>query len=236
MTATATQPSLHAKLALIRGSFGSILKTGEMKDGPLFKYVEARAVAAKFVEMASAQLITMLPVGMEVLNLRPTASGKQTVMTLKVDWQITDSESGESIIVSSIGEGADQSDKAAPKAQTNAMKYAILLLLQAAGDDPEADPKPDQLEREAAAREAQRPSVVAGKREDALAAPPTQALVRKLMATFDKKGLKDPDKRKAFTSATVGKSSSKDLTTGDVEKLLVALADFAGVVPASASA
>lgn len=239
--AVTVMSSLHEKLALIRGSFGSIQKTGEMKEGPRFKYVEAREVAARFVELASARLLTMLPVSIELLNLRPTASGKQTVMTLLVNWAITDAESGESIIVSSIGEGADQSDKGAPKAQTNAMKYAILLLLQAAGDDAEADPNPDRLERDAAAHNAvqiaTRPftqPVVAAKREDAGAAAPSAALIRKLMATFDEKGLKDPDMRKAFTSATVGKSSSKDLTVADVEKVLIALADFKGVAEVSA--
>ena len=43
---------IYSILALIRGTFGPVLKTGEMKDGPRFKYVEAREIAYRRAEVA----------------------------------------------------------------------------------------------------------------------------------------------------------------------------------------
>lgn len=138
---------LHAKLADLRANFGFIGKTGTNKGvGGGYGFVEAHEVARRFVEMASERSLTMIPVAMHLEEPRPSASGKQIVDTLSVTWRVTDAESSEYIDVPSYGQGADQADKSLPKAQTNAMKYAILLLLQAAGDDPENDPRTDQIE------------------------------------------------------------------------------------------
>jgi len=132
---------LHGKLAQIRGELnGQIVKSGEhTQGGPQYKFVEALEVGRLFIEKASALLITMLPEHMEILSIVPSMTGKQHVVTIGVLWAITDAESNEIVHVYSIGQGADNSDKAAPKAQTNAMKYGILMVLQAAGDDPEKD-------------------------------------------------------------------------------------------------
>ena len=139
--------SLHKKLAMIRANFGFIGKTGTNTGvGGGYGFVEAVHVARRFVEMASELNLTMLPIYMQVVDTRPSASGKQMVYSLNSIWRITDADTGEFIDVHSFGQGADQADKALPKAQTNAMKYAILLVLQAAGDDPENDPRTDQIE------------------------------------------------------------------------------------------
>lgn len=66
--------------------------------------------------------------------------------------------------------------------------------------------------------------------EQARPATATDGMKRKLMATFNEKGLKSAEDRKAFTLATVGKYSSKDLTPQDVDKLLAALEEFKGKV------
>lgn len=227
-----TTRSLHEKLATIRATFGAVEKTGEMKEGPRFKYVEARVIAARFVELCSAEWITMLPVRMEILNIRPTASGKQSVITLQVDWQITDGMSGETITVSSIGEGADSSDKAAPKAQTNAMKYAILLVLQKAADDAEADQGSAKIEAdhaaEAQARTLERRRLATAAvpaPEPALASQKSKAMIR---AKAREQGLDDA-RLKAFAHFLVGEKSSKDWTQADVDVLIAKLADSATV-------
>lgn len=138
---------LHAKLADLRANFGFIGKTGENKGvGGGYKFVEATEISRRFVAEASKRNLTMVPVDMRLEEPRPSSSGKQTVYTLASMWRITDADSGEYIEVPAYGQGADQADKALPKAQTNAMKYAILLLLQAAGDDPENDPRTDNIE------------------------------------------------------------------------------------------
>lgn len=49
-------------------------------------------------------------------------------------------DTGETLVAVAFGEGQDKSDKGAPKAQTSALKYALLkTLLIATGDDPEDD-------------------------------------------------------------------------------------------------
>lgn len=221
---------LHEKLATIRDAFGPVQKTGQNSGvGGGYRFVEANEVASKFVDLLSAHGLTMLPVGGRVIDRYKSISEKQHVVDIEQTWRITDAGSGESIDIMSFGQGADNADKALPKAQTNAMKYAILLALQAAGDDPEREATTDRLEAEGRRQPASRPQVVGEKREDPSAAKPSQPMLKKLMATFDEKGLKDAEKRKAFTAAMTGKASSKDLTVADVEKLFVALADFSGL-------
>lgn len=143
----AVNSGLHTKLAMLRATFGFVGKTGTNTGvGGGYKFVEAVQVARQFVERASELNLTMLPIYMQVTDTRPSISGRQVVYTLNSIWRITDADTGEFIDVHSFGQGADQADKALPKAQTNAMKYAILLVLQAAGDDPENDPRTDQIE------------------------------------------------------------------------------------------
>ena len=251
-TRTEARSGLHTKLAFIRGQFGPILKTGEMKEGPRFKYVEARVLADRFVELASQENLTMLPVGMAVVGIRPTASGKQTVTTLLATFRVTDGDTGEFIDLQAIGEGSDSSDKGAPKAQTNAMKYALLLLLQAAGEDAEADGKSQKIEsdfevegtaaeRLAARRQSQasvpQASAVPQVAEQAAPVeqrPPvhvamaTDALKRKIRARAREVGLGD-FQLKAFSTMLTGKSSSKDWTMGDADRILANLDEPAKV-------
>ena len=148
MTAIMDEPvGLHAKLADLRANFGFIGKTGTNTGvGGGYKFVEAVEISRRFVQMASERGLTMLPVAASVGEPLPSASGKQMVWTVSMTWRVTDATTGEFFDVPSFGQGADAADKALPKAQTNAMKYAILLLLQAAGDDPENDPRTDQIE------------------------------------------------------------------------------------------
>jgi hypothetical protein len=142
---------LHGKLAWLRSNFGFVAKTGRNTGvGGGYSFVEATSIGKRFVEMCGEIGLTMLPVSMAVQDPIPTASGKQLVWTVSSVWRITDVESGDYIEIPSFGQGADNADKALPKAQTNCMKYAILLVLQAAGDDPENDPRTDNIENGAA--------------------------------------------------------------------------------------
>lgn len=254
---------LHAKLAFIRGQLnGQIRKTGEhTQGGPRYKFVEALEVGRQFVELASVMGLTMVPEDGEVVNVRPTTSGKQTVISIRVTWRITDSETGESTTVVSFGEGADNSDKALPKAQTNAMKYAILMLLQAAGDDPEKDGDEDderparRSSRRAPRRtrdEDDRPPGEPADTEDAASYPEgdppparrrprrsepdpkpgvamaSNALKAKIRARQHEVGL-DDDQFRALGMHFTGKSSSKEWTESEAEKVLAKL-DVEGVV------
>jgi hypothetical protein len=234
MTVRATTISLHHKLAEIRREIGPIAKTGEhTQGGPRYKFVEAVEVARRFVEMASEKNITMLPVGMEVLDIRPSITGKQHVVTLGVSWRITDADSGESIDVYGIGQGADNSDKAAPKAQTNAMKYAILLVLQAAGDDPERDDEDDEDERPRRRRSTRAPrsaprGTEAEVEQDEHVEMASDAFKRKVRAKQREVGMSDDD-MKAFAEFFTGKTTSKDWSQSDAEKILAKLDNPAAI-------
>jgi len=69
------------------------------------------------------------------------------LVTVKCSLQIIDADTGESVIVTSLGSGTDPGDKAVAKAQTMAIKYAWLTALNIeTGNDPEADPRTDNAE------------------------------------------------------------------------------------------
>jgi hypothetical protein len=81
-----------------------------------------------------------VPSMVEVVGEGLTPSGKQTLLTLRFTWTITDGDTGELFSFQSIGTGSDSSDKAAYKAATGALKYALLTaFLIPTGDDPEND-------------------------------------------------------------------------------------------------
>lgn len=76
-----------------------------------------------------------------------TAKGNiEHLATVEVAVTLIDSESGESVIIKSLGSGQDAGDKACAKAQTMAIKYAYLTSFAiATGDDPEADSHTDEV-------------------------------------------------------------------------------------------
>ena len=134
--------SLHRKLAQIMHEAERIPKNGHAPQAMGgYPFVQV-GDAADFVRKALAeQVLTMMPTGLRVIQQvdRPTkAGGSMTTVDIVMDWTITDGDSGESIVIQSFGAGADGGDKYSGKAQTNAMKYALLTgFLLSTGDDPE---------------------------------------------------------------------------------------------------
>lgn len=135
---------LHAKLAEVMAEAERIPKSGSFKqpgEYGHFKFVQA-GDAADFIRKAlGARHVSMLPSAVEVVGERENATksgGTMLTMTIRTTWTLTDGETGETATIQSIGSGADTGDKASPKAQTNAMKYALLMgFLLSTGDDPE---------------------------------------------------------------------------------------------------
>ncbi len=91
--------------------------------------------------------IILIPETTDIIENSPSMSGKQMVVTIKTGWLVTNGIA--SLRFQTFGMGADSGDKGLPKAQTNARKYALLMLLHlATGDDPdehassEARPRP----------------------------------------------------------------------------------------------
>lgn len=131
--------TLAGKLAKIYDAVGYVQKTGT-NAAQGYKYVQAAEVAAVVREQLGKLNIIMTPTNIDVISEGVTPSGKQVLLTLRFTWTLTDGDSGESITWQSIGTGSDATDKAAYKAATGALKYALLTgFLIPTGDDPEND-------------------------------------------------------------------------------------------------
>ena len=141
-----TQPvKLAAKIAKVMEAVGYVAKTGT-NSAQGYKFVQASAVADKVREQLSKLNVSMTPTQVDVLSEGLTPSGKQSLLTLRFTWTLTDGDSGETISFQSVGTGADSGDKAAYKAATGALKYALLTgFLIPTGDDPEADASTDRV-------------------------------------------------------------------------------------------
>lgn len=130
---------LASKLAEIMGEIGRISKGGT-NSAQGYKYVMASQVADAVREKLAAHNVIMLPVGADVVESGRTPSEKQSLLTIRFTWRFVDGDSGETLDFQSIGTGADSGDKAAYKATTGAIKYALLTaFLIPTGDDPEND-------------------------------------------------------------------------------------------------
>ena len=141
-----TQPvKLAAKIAKVMEAVGYVAKTGT-NSAQGYKFVQASAVADKVREQLVKFNVSMTPTQIDVISEGLTPSGKQALLTLRFTWTLTDGETGETLSFQSIGTGADSGDKAAYKAATGALKYALLTgFLIPTGDDPEADIATDRV-------------------------------------------------------------------------------------------
>jgi hypothetical protein len=136
---------LAAKIAKVMEAVGYVAKTGT-NSAQGYKFVQASAVADKVREQLSKLNVSMTPTQIDVISEGTTPSGKQSLLTLRFTWTLTDGDSGETLSFQSVGTGADSGDKAAYKAATGALKYALLTgFLIPTGDDPEADVATDRV-------------------------------------------------------------------------------------------
>jgi len=136
--------SLASKIAKVMQAVGYVEKSGT-NAAQGYKFVQASAVADKVRAELVKLNISMTPSQIGIVNIGLTPSGKQSTITLLYTWTLTDGETGETLTFQSVGTGADSGDKAAYKAATGALKYALLTgFLIPTGDDPEADARTDE--------------------------------------------------------------------------------------------
>ena len=144
--------SLHKKLAQVMWEAERIPKNGTAPTAMGgFKFVQVGDAADAIRKALAEKSVSMIPTAIEIVSEteHPTSSGKMmTTLTVRTTWTLTDGDSGESTVIQSIGSGADMGDKAAPKAQSSAMKYALLMgFLLSTGDDPEQTDTSDRQAR-----------------------------------------------------------------------------------------
>jgi hypothetical protein len=134
-----TEQSMAARLARIMGDVGRVEKKGKITSqgsGPTYKFARDADVLEKVGPMLADAGIVIVPEHTEVLSIEPSMSGKQFIANIKTAWHATDGK--ESIRFETLGQGADSGDKALPKAQSNARKYAFFMLFHiVTGDDPD---------------------------------------------------------------------------------------------------
>jgi len=135
--------SLASKIAKVMQAVGYVEKGGT-NSAQGYKFVQASAVADKVRSELAKLNVSMTPTLVEPMGFGQTPSGKQSLVTLRFTWTLTDGDTGETITWQSVGTGADSGDKAVYKAATGALKYALLTgFLIPTGDDPEADSRTD---------------------------------------------------------------------------------------------
>ena len=173
--------SLHRKLAQIMYEADRIPKNGKAPPAMGgFAFVQVGDAADYIRKALGEHVITMMPTAVRIINQadrQTKAGGSMTTVDIVTDWTLTDGESGESIVIQSFGAGADAGDKYSGKAQTNAMKYALLMgFLLSTGDDPELG----DVRAKAAARPVSQPATMPAARRQTAAAE-----VADIMATVD---------------------------------------------------
>lgn len=112
-----------------------------------YKYATESDVAEKVREVLADQNVIMLPDIVEH-STREHINRKgntEYIATVKVKFTFIDGDTGEQLVIHSIGEGQDAGDKAVYKAITGAQKYALMKsFMIPTGDDPEADSGVDE--------------------------------------------------------------------------------------------
>jgi hypothetical protein len=154
---TTEKLSLHKKLAQVMYEADRIPKNGVAPAAMGgFRFVQVGDAADAIRKALAEKSVSMIPTAIEVVGEteHATSSGKMmTTLTVRTTWTLTDGDSGETTVIQSLGAGADMGDKAAPKAQSSAMKYALLMgFLLSTGDDPEQTDTSDRQARPAPAR------------------------------------------------------------------------------------
>ncbi len=144
-TRTATAPvshqlSLKQKLAEVRRRIGQIEKRGINHEGN-YNYVRAADLSGAVGDVLAELGVIMLP-HLESISSEPLGdrAGGDHLTRVVIAYTFMDTNNSEELTVKVAGEGVDPGDKSVCKAQTSALKYALLQsFLIATGDDPEED-------------------------------------------------------------------------------------------------
>lgn len=140
---------LHRKLAEVMEAVTNVPKRGRAPAAMGgFEFVQVGDAAAAIRRELAQRHVTLMPARIELLRAYETETKGGSLMTnetYKVTWIFVDGDTGETHVIESVGTGSDRGDKASPKAQTNAMKYALLMaFLMPTGDDPELEDSSDR--------------------------------------------------------------------------------------------
>ena len=136
---TVTPPSLAAKLVDASLDVEHVEKRGENTQQNYHYATAEDVIGAATKALLQRQILSEFEPTPQ--TLLPTPSGKGFIAVITGRMIVTDAETGESVVRSAMGSGADTpGDKAISKGITAARKIAYLSLLSIPiGDDPDAD-------------------------------------------------------------------------------------------------
>jgi ERF superfamily len=143
---TPEQKTLIKKLSEVMKQVKYIEKKGFNKFHQ-YKYATESDVAEKVREVLAENNVMMIPSLVSHSTREHTnAKGKtEYIVTVDMEFNFYDGDSGETIVFKMSGEGQDAGDKAIYKAVTGAQKYALMkVFMIPTGDDPEADTGTDE--------------------------------------------------------------------------------------------
>lgn len=130
---------LHLKLAEIASEIKSVPKNGRNTFHKYDYVTEADLIEAVRSKLTSRNIVLM-PSVREITTRPGDESKASTVTTVMMDFTFIDADTGETLVASWAGTGADAGDKGLYKAYTGALKYFLMKAFQVpTGDDPEAD-------------------------------------------------------------------------------------------------
>lgn len=139
--------ALHKKIAEISAAISHVEKKGR-NDFHKYDYAQAADVYAAVRDEFSARGVTVVPA---ITSCDIRENGKNKMVSVAMEITLTDSESGEQMVVPWHGVGEDAGDKAIYKALTGSLKYFYIQLLSLpTGDDPEDDAQDRRRSRSAA--------------------------------------------------------------------------------------
>lgn len=143
--AEAAPPSIREKLSKVAAHCAYVRKGG-VNLFHKYNYATAADVFEKVSEaLATNRLVSCPVLFLEGVKERTNAKGgTEYIATVRCCLEILDLDSEQAICSTAFGSGQDNGDKAVMKAQTAALKYAWMMLLNiSTGDDPDDDAKVD---------------------------------------------------------------------------------------------
>lgn len=142
--------NITAKLVNVMEEVSHVQKNGTneyynytyIKAADVLEKVNKALCKNKICSLAKAQLISLE-------NVTNAKGNQEHLATVQMNIRLVDTESGEYVDLSGLGNGQDSGDKALSKATTASQKYLYISTFNMATvDDPEADIRTDQFMEE----------------------------------------------------------------------------------------
>jgi hypothetical protein len=137
---------IHAKLAWIMDTLPTGLEPSGWNRNQKYGFWEAGQITGLFRARFGALGISFLPdvLSFDVREHATKSEGRSYLTTIMVRFTLTDTETGETVSGTGIGQGDDPGDKGSNKALTGAVKNWLMKLSLVGGEDAEADERTDE--------------------------------------------------------------------------------------------